>query len=158
MAENRYLTREEAEALARRALAFSRADEARVNIDSGMQGNTRFAVNQVSTAGDTFDATLQVTSAFGRRVASATTNRFDDESLRQVVETSERLARLVPEDPEHMGELEAQPYMDVQDQIMLFHYMRFGAGVAVVLGAVLFIFATLVPRREIISAGSRSGR
>jgi predicted Zn-dependent protease len=114
MAENRYLTREEAEALARRALAFSRADEARVNIDSGMQGNTRFAVNQVSTAGDTFDATLQMTSAFGRRVASATTNRFDDESLRQVVETSERLARLVPEDPEHMGELEAQAYMDVQ--------------------------------------------
>lgn len=36
---------------------------------------------------------------------------------------------------------------------MLFHYMRFGAGVAVVLGAVLFIFATLLPGREVIAAG-----
>lgn len=53
----------------------------------------------------------------------------------------------------HLQRVMGQPYMDVQDQIMLFHYMRFGAGVAVVLGAVLFIFATLVPRREIIAAG-----
>ncbi|KAB2942771.1 MAG: cbb3-type cytochrome c oxidase subunit I [Hyphomicrobium sp.] len=54
----------------------------------------------------------------------------------------------------HLQRVMGQPYMDVQDQIMLFHYMRFGAGVAVVLGALLFIFATLVPRREIIGAGS----
>lgn len=54
----------------------------------------------------------------------------------------------------HLQRVMGQPYMDVQDQIMLFHYMRFGAGVAVVLGAILFIFATLVPRREIIAAGS----
>jgi predicted Zn-dependent protease len=53
-----------------------------------------------------------VTSAFGRRVASATTNRFDDEALRRVVETSERLARLVPEDPEYIGELGPQEYPD----------------------------------------------
>jgi nitric oxide reductase subunit B len=53
----------------------------------------------------------------------------------------------------HLQRVMGQPYMDVQDQIMLFHYMRFGAGVAVVLGAVLFIFATLVPRREVIAAG-----
>ena len=36
-----------------------------------------------------------------------------------------------------------QNYMEVQDQIALFYYMRFGAGVAVVLGAILFVFATL---------------
>jgi predicted Zn-dependent protease len=54
-----------------------------------------------------------VTSAFGRRVASATTNGFDDEALRRVVETSERLARLTPENPEYMGELGPQQYADV---------------------------------------------
>ena len=102
----RYLSRDEARALAERALSFSSAEQARVNIQSGSEGNTRFAVNQISTSGDVTDATLTISSAFGKRVASATTNRFDDESLRQAVETSERLARLVPEDPEYLGELD----------------------------------------------------
>jgi predicted Zn-dependent protease len=91
----RYLSRDEARALAERALSFSSAEQARVNINSGSEGNTRFAVNQISTSGDVTDATLTITSAFGKRVASATTNRFDDESV-----------RLVPEDPEYLGELE----------------------------------------------------
>jgi predicted Zn-dependent protease len=114
MPEPRYLTRADAEALAQKVLSFSTADEARVNINSGSEGNTRFAVNQVSTSGDAYDANITVTSAFGKKVASATTNRFDDEALRQVVQTSERLARLVPEDPEYMGELTQQEYLPVE--------------------------------------------
>ncbi|HEX2091218.1 MAG TPA: TldD/PmbA family protein [Longimicrobiaceae bacterium] len=110
MAETRFFSRDEAEAIASKVLGFSRADEARVNINSTVTGNTRFAQNQVSTSGDTRNGTVAVTSAWGRRVASATTNRFDDESLRQVVETSERLARLVPEDPEYLGELGPHQY------------------------------------------------
>jgi predicted Zn-dependent protease len=114
MSNPRYLSRADAEALAAKVLSFSTADEARVNLNSGAQGNTRFAQNQVSTAGDAYDAGVTVTSAFGRKVASATTNRFDDEALRQVVQTSERLARLVPEDPEYMGELDPQEYLPVE--------------------------------------------
>jgi predicted Zn-dependent protease len=110
MADNRFFTRAEAEAIAAKVLGFSKADEARVNLSSTVTGNTRFAQNQVSTSGDTRNGSVTVTSAWGRKVASATTNRFDDESLRQVVETSERLARLVPEDPEYLGELGPQQY------------------------------------------------
>jgi nitric oxide reductase subunit B len=44
-------------------------------------------------------------------------------------------------------------FMDVQDQLWIFYAMRFGSGVAVVLGAVLFIYAVLVPGREIIEPG-----
>jgi nitric oxide reductase subunit B len=47
-------------------------------------------------------------------------------------------------------------YMEVQDQLWIFYAMRFGAGVAVVLGAVLFIYAILSPRREIIEPGVTS--
>jgi predicted Zn-dependent protease len=112
--QSKYFSRDEMQRLAQRALGFSTADEARVNIQSGVRGNTRFAVNQISTGGDVFDATLTFTSAFGKKVASATTNRFDDEALRTVVQTSERLARLVPEDPEYMGELGAQQYPAAQ--------------------------------------------
>ncbi|MBV9110474.1 MAG: TldD/PmbA family protein [Gemmatimonadetes bacterium] len=106
----KYISREEAEAIARRTLAFATADDARVNLQSFTHGNTRFARNQVSTAGDAYDATLTVTTAFGKKVASATTNRFDEDALRTVVQTAERLARLVPEDPEYLGELPAQQY------------------------------------------------
>lgn len=103
-------SREQMEAMAKRALSFSTADEARVNISAGTQGNTRFAVNQITTGGDVHNVTVVVTSAFGRRVAAATTNGVTDESLRTVVATSERLARLVPENPEYMGELGPQRY------------------------------------------------
>ena len=110
----RYLSRSDAEAIAQKVLSFSTADEARVNLFSGSEGNTRFARNQVSTSGDAYDATLTVTSAFGKKVASATTNSLDDEALRNVVQTSERLARLVPEDPEYLGELSPQQYPNVE--------------------------------------------
>ncbi len=105
-----FFSREEAQEITERALSFSNADNARVNLQTGTEGNTRFAVNQMSTSGDVTNSTLSISSAFGRQVASATTNRFDDEALRRVVETSERLARLVPEDPEYIGELGAQSY------------------------------------------------
>ncbi|MEX2582944.1 MAG: TldD/PmbA family protein [Gemmatimonadota bacterium] len=110
MREPTYLTEAEARGLAERALGFATADQTRVNIRSGTESNTRFAVNQITTTGDVHNASLAVTSAFGQRVGSATTNRFDDESLRRVVDTSERIARLAPEDPEYLGELGAQTY------------------------------------------------
>lgn len=53
----------------------------------------------------------------------------------------------------HLQRVMGENYMDVQDQLQLFYYMRFGAGLAVVLGAALFIYAILVPRREIIEPG-----
>ena len=108
----RYLSREEAKALTDRILSFSRAEHARVVVTSGSEGNTRFAVNQVTTAGDVTNASAVISSAFGKRVASVTTNRFDDDALRTAVETSERLARLVPEDPEYLGELGPQQIPD----------------------------------------------
>jgi predicted Zn-dependent protease len=103
------LSRDDARALCGRILKFSSADEARVNVLSSVRGNTRFAVNQISTSGDVTSTDISVTSAFGRRLATAGTNRSDDASLRAVVETSERLARLAPEDPEYLGELATLP-------------------------------------------------
>ena len=45
-------------------------------------------------------------------------------------------------------------FMDVQEQLALFYWMRLGSGVAVVLGALLFIYAVLGPvRKELISRG-----
>jgi predicted Zn-dependent protease len=106
----RYLSREECEAIAKRALSFSASDEARVIVTSTSLANTRFAVNQISTGGDSFDAVVTVVSKFGKRAGSSSTNRLDDDGLRAAVQMSERVAKLSPEDPESLPELGPQTY------------------------------------------------
>ena len=51
----------------------------------------------------------------------------------------------------HLQRTMGENFMDVQDQLAIFYWMRFGSGVFVVLGALLFIYAVLVPRKEIIA-------
>ncbi|HHS82379.1 MAG TPA: nitric-oxide reductase large subunit, partial [Devosia sp.] len=51
----------------------------------------------------------------------------------------------------HLQRVMGEGFMDTQDGLSLFFIMRWGAGLAVVIGAVLFIYAQLVPRREIIA-------
>ena len=52
----------------------------------------------------------------------------------------------------HLQRVLGENFMDVQEQLQIFYLMRFGSGVAVVLGALLFLYAILVPReREVIS-------
>jgi hypothetical protein len=63
----RLLSRDDCQAITQKLLSFAKADETRVSIQSGARGNTRFAVNQVSTAGDSYDAGGRVRSVFGRR-------------------------------------------------------------------------------------------
>lgn len=53
----------------------------------------------------------------------------------------------------HLQRVMGQYYMEVQDQIALFFWMRLGAGVAVVIGTYILIYALLVPRREMIAPG-----
>jgi predicted Zn-dependent protease len=112
VAPNKFLTRDECEAITKKVLGFATADETVVNINSGARGNTRFAVNQISTSGDASDANVSVRSTFGRRSAAAVTNALDDASLKSVVERAEALARLAPEDPEYMPALGPQQYRD----------------------------------------------
>jgi predicted Zn-dependent protease len=114
LATARHLSREECEALVKRALSFATADETRISIQSGSRGNTRFAQNQISTAGDSYNTSLNIRSVVGKRTGSVNTNKLDDEALRSAVQLSERLAKLAPEDPELMPELGPQTYMPTQ--------------------------------------------
>ena len=111
------LSREAAKALADRVLAMGKADETRVNISSDWSGNTRFAGGEITTSGESTDATITVTSTVGKKRASATTNVLEDESLRRTVDLAERLAKLAPDDPETMPELGPQTYSPVSGYI-----------------------------------------
>jgi predicted Zn-dependent protease len=106
-------TREEIERLARQVLGYATADETRVSIRSAGEGHTRFAGGQITTSGGGRDMTVTVISTVGRRRASANTNITTEESLRRTVDLAERLARLSPEDPELMPELEPEQYTPV---------------------------------------------
>jgi predicted Zn-dependent protease len=108
----RHLSRSECEAITKRVLSFSTADECRVTLSSGVRANTRFAVNQISTAGDNYNNSVSIRSVFGKKVATVTVNRLDDATLKAAVENSERIARLAPDDPELMPELGPQSYQD----------------------------------------------
>jgi predicted Zn-dependent protease len=107
------LLREEMQRIVERVLSQSRADGVIINAGSNVAGNTRFAANQLSTSGVVEDASVAVQSSFGPKHAVVTTNDLSDESLRRVVEQSEALARLAPDDPEAMPELPPQQYQTV---------------------------------------------
>ena len=113
MADWAGLSRAAARQLAGRVLALSKAEGCQVNLTAGADGNTRYARTQVTTAGEADNATVAVTSRFGKRAASVATNLLDDAGLARAVETSERLARLAPENPELMPLLPAQVYAEV---------------------------------------------
>ena len=112
-AQNGLLSREESQAIIERALKLSKADDARVTVFSGVTGNLRFADNQMSTSGSVENAQLAVTSTFGAKHAVTSTNDFTDDGLRRVVQQSEALARLAPDDPEWLPPVPAQQYRQI---------------------------------------------
>jgi predicted Zn-dependent protease len=106
------LTKDEAHALLKKVLSYSKADECEVNLNGGDNGNIRYARNSVSTSGRVSQFTLAVSSAYGKKQGIATINEFDDASLEKVVRRSEELAQLAPENPEFVSYLGPQTYAE----------------------------------------------
>ena len=95
-------SKEEAKNIMTKALSYSSADECEVNLSGEDSGNIRYARNNVSTSGSQSDVSLQVASAFGKRMGISSINEFDDASLERAVKRAEELAKLAPENPEYM--------------------------------------------------------
>lgn len=113
MADAKGLGSDALKAVTDRVLQFSSADHCRVNITSGWRGYTRVAINRVTSAGGADGTSITITSVFGKRMASVTTNQLDDASLRAAVRNAETMARLAPENPEYLPELGPQSYQPV---------------------------------------------
>jgi predicted Zn-dependent protease len=78
----------------------SSADEVEVLFSGGRFALTRFANNAIHQNVAEQNHGVSVRTVFGGRTARATTNKFDDESLRTVVRSSEGLARVQHPDPD----------------------------------------------------------
>ena len=101
---------QDARAILEKVVALSKADECTARLAGAVNGNVRFALNNVTTSGVVSDASLEVQVAYGKRVGIATINQFDDASLTRTVRRAEELAKLAPENEEFMPALEKQSY------------------------------------------------
>jgi predicted Zn-dependent protease len=106
------LTKDEAQAILKKVLGFTKADECEAALNGGTGGNIRYARNSVSTSGEEENVSLAVEARFGKKSGIATINEFDDASLQKVVQRAEELARLAPENPEYMPMLGPQTYLN----------------------------------------------
>jgi predicted Zn-dependent protease len=82
--------------------------EGRASVVFGRNTSTRFAANEITTAGDVEVTRISVTVARGKRHATATHNRLEPAALSELVKRAATMASLAPEDPEWMGVLGAQ--------------------------------------------------
>jgi PmbA protein len=94
------LTREQSADIFDRIRKFSSTDEVEILVSGGRFALTRFANNTIHQNVAEENHVVSVRTVFGGRTARASTNRFDDESLRRVVEASEKLAKVQHPDPD----------------------------------------------------------
>src|SRR5581483_1560793 len=79
---------------------YATADEVECLFYGGKSALTRFANNTIHQNVAEENYGVSVRTVFGGRTARATTNKFDEDSLREVVRASESLARVQEPDPD----------------------------------------------------------
>jgi predicted Zn-dependent protease len=94
------LNREQAGDIFDRIRKLSTADEVEVLFLGGRFALTRFANNTIHQNVAEENSVVSVRAAFSGRTARASTNKFDDDSLREVVKASENLAKVQHPDPD----------------------------------------------------------
>ena len=94
------LTRDQASDIFDRIKKLSTADEVEVLFSGGSFALTRFANNTIHQNIADENYTVSVRAAFDGRTARASTNKFDNDSLRRVVASSESLAKVQHSDPD----------------------------------------------------------
>lgn len=90
----------EREALARRVLARSSADQTEVLVASSDSALTRFTKGVANQNVASVDHQISIRAIVDNRTGVAATNRLDDESLANAVERAIEMARLAPSDPQ----------------------------------------------------------
>ncbi len=94
------LTQDKAADIFARLRTFSTADEVEALIAGGQHALTRFANNTITQNVAEENYVISIRSSLDGRTARATTNRWDDESLKRAIEASESLARVQQSDPD----------------------------------------------------------
>ncbi len=94
------LTKEKASEIFECVKRHSTADEVEAIVYGGHSALTRFANNTIHQNVAEEGYVVSVRAVFGGRTARASTNKFDDGSLKQVVKSAEALAKVQQPDPD----------------------------------------------------------
>lgn len=114
VASEHLVSEKELRRIAELVFKVSEADETEVSIDAAADALTRFANNTIHQNVAEQIRTVSVRTVFGGRTARASTNKMDEESLRRVVESSSRLARSQPPNPDLLPMPGPQDYQKVE--------------------------------------------
>src|SRR5437868_1620049 len=94
------LTREKSSEIFGKVTKHSSADETELIISGGKSSLTRFANNSITQNVSEENYVLSVRVNLDGCTARASTNKFDDDSVRRVVESAMALARVQEKDPD----------------------------------------------------------
>ncbi|MEC5128983.1 TldD/PmbA family protein [Verrucomicrobiales bacterium BCK34] len=106
------LTKSQSESLSRRVLDLVKADGASVWITDSEDLQLRYANNDITSNGLVDRVRIDLSVSYGKRSASIQVNQTDEETLRASVKKVQAMAKLAPEDPEHMPELDPGEYLE----------------------------------------------
>lgn len=94
------LEEQDVQGLLEKVLGFSKATQTEVLYFGTDQALTRFANNYIHQNVAETNTAVSVRAVLGNKIGVASTNKTDDEALRDVVERAMAIARVQPEDPE----------------------------------------------------------
>src|ERR1700719_2844269 len=94
------LSRQRAHELFHEVTKYSTAKETEALITSNSYSLTRFANNSIHQNVTEEGLQLSMRSVVDQRMARASTNKLEDDSIRRLAESALALARLAPRDPE----------------------------------------------------------
>ncbi len=105
------LTKQEFESLGEKTLGLVEADSAQLWLQDTEALQLRSANNDISSNGvvDRFKIDLLVN--YGQRSASIEINQSDDSAIREAVKKVQEMAKLAPEDPEHLAPVKPGDYL-----------------------------------------------
>src|SRR5262245_9218083 len=107
-AEIQMLDKSKAQELFDRIRKFSKSGELEVIFSSTDYSLTRFANNTIHQNVAELNEVASIRVAFDGKTARATTNRFDDESLKRAVQSAESIARVQELDPDRLPMAKAE--------------------------------------------------
>jgi predicted Zn-dependent protease len=106
-------TQDQARALADKILKMSKAPACEVSLSLRTMGHTRFAANDVTTAGMSENLSITITSIDGGRSGTVTADTTDGAGLGEAVARSEALLATARPNPEAVEPLGPQQYLSI---------------------------------------------
>lgn len=106
------LTKERCREIFEKVFKFSDAEETEASFSGGKSELTRFANNEIhqNVAEDGYNLSVRV--VYGKKTARASTNKYDDESIKKVLQEAKQIAQLSPDRPDLLPVLEPQKYQE----------------------------------------------